>query len=588
MRYSFLLLLIFCSIIKCYAQSFASSLSGFESIGLTEKATPIEVCKAIPVGATWNAYIKKGSTSIWSGMHDFTGSVVGIKISKEKCLLYRIEDNYSESGWNDKLSSVTIYMAQYTEIPNSKKGYIFTGFEPVNGKSQSKMRNDGVAAMELVKTCESYEGVYWQYDNKQHFDVSNHINKGDLTIPDGYFTMDNIHFYDKSYRSNIYKDKDYPVIDCQTLIKMAMAGIPYEYSHYADKSYQFRQLNAYPWAMQTPNVWIYEMMEWCIASGYEVAPGPNFENLQAGDLIFFGGSRHEAQARTVGHVAIFTGRWVADKGYKPEGVSGKNYPMVYSFPIYDKNGAFLGNDTTTLHPQTIEVYTADDMLPNKCVVRHGFIDSHNKYVKRRDQVVMYARLPLNTKGCWNNRNMWDNPVNMVHTSSFDTDYRIDITGDGNPVALYICSLNQAGELLKEGRNIVTGIMPYSTNAFEKLPKGAKLVKTDYYDALLQRINLPDDVKFVKKYYTGVSLEKMREEYMYNGVNQYKVMNVQEPPILVTGVLKKGEQAIIDTQKGRIFTSEGSKLTLLNPHSSVPGMKVIYCPTGQEAMVTWEN
>lgn len=149
------------------------------------------------------------------------------------------------------------------------------------------MRNDGVAAMELVKTCESYEGVYWQYDNKQHFDVSNHINKGDLTIPDGYFTMDNIHFYDKSYRSNIYKDKDYPVIDCQTLIKMAMAGIPYEYSHYADKSYQFRQLNAYPWAMQTPNVWIYEMMEWCIASGYEVAPGPNFENLQAGDLIFF-------------------------------------------------------------------------------------------------------------------------------------------------------------------------------------------------------------------------------------------------------------------------------------------------------------
>ena len=584
---SHILLLFVIMSAKTHAQNNVI-LTGFASLGLTEEATPVEICKAIPEGTIWSAYITKGPISLWSGFHHFTGSVIGVKVSRGKCILYRIEDNYSESGWSESLSPVTIYMAQYSEAPDSKTGYVFTGFEPVNGKSQSKMRNDGVAAMELVRTCESYEGVFWQYERYQHYDVSNHLKKGDLSTPDGFHTTDSINFYNSNFRTGFYENKDYPVIDCQTLVKMAMAGIPYEYSHYADKSYLYRQLNAFPWAVQAPNVWLYELMEWCIASGYEVAPGQNFENLQAGDLVFFGGSPHEIHARTVGHVAIFTGRWVADKGYKPEGVSGKDYPIIYSFPIYDKNGKFLGNDTTTLHPQTIEVFMADDKLPNKCVVRHGFLDSRTKTTNRRDRIVMFARLPLNTKGMWNNRNMWDNPVNMIHTSSFDTDYRIEIIGDGKPVALYINSLNQAGLLQKNGKVIETGFMPYSTKTYEKIPEGAKTVKTEFYDASLRKVDKPIDAGFIRKFFAGVSLEKMQQEYMYNGVNQYKVMNVQEAPIIVTGTLKKGERAIIDTQKGRIYTSEKSKLTLVNPQNSNPGMKVIYCPTGQEAMVTWNN
>lgn len=583
-RFALLILLFFVVIaVKTHAQNNVS-FTGFASLGLTEKATPVEVCKAIPVGATWHAYIKKNGS--WAGYHEFTGSVVGIKISKDKCLLYRIEDNYSESGWSKDLSPTTIYMAQYTEIPGTKEGYVFTGFEPVNGKSQSKIRNDFVAAKELVETCESYEGVYWQYGNKQHFGVTDHLKDGDLTLPEGFFTSDKS--YETVYRTGSYLNEEYPVIDCQTLVKMAMAGIPYEYSHYADKSYLYRQLNAFPWAMQTPNVWLYEFMEWCIASGYEIAPGPNFENLQAGDLIFFGNSPHEAHTRKVGHVAIFTGRWVADKGYKPEGVSGKDYPVVYSFPIYDRNNNLIGNDTTTLHPQTIEVFQAPDMLPNKCVVRHGFIDFRTKYVDRKDLIVMYARLPLNTKGCWNNLNMWDNPVNMIHTSGVDTEYQIDITGDGTPVALYINSLNQAGVLRKEGGYIVTGLMPYSEKAYENLPLGTKEVKSEFFDTSLRKVDRKTNAVFIRKFFTGVNLEKMQREYMYNGVNQYKVMNDQEAPIIVAGQLKKGEKAVIDTRKGRIYTSEGSKLSLINPNNSNPGMKVVYCPTGQEVMVTWNN
>ena len=66
------------------------------------------------------------------------------------------------------------------------------------------------------------------------------------------------------------------------------------------------------------------------------------------------------------------------------------------------------------------------------------------------------------------------------------------------------------------------------------------------------------------------------------------MNASERPILVTGLLKRGEQAVIDTKTGRVFTSEGSVLTLHQGAESEPGMKVVYCPTGQEAMVTWNN
>lgn len=586
MKYVFFIVYALVSSIVVHAQNNNSCLTGFASIGLTDKATPIEVCKAIPAGTIWQANITKSIK--WSGYHKFTGTVIGFKISKGKCILYRIEDNYSESGWSKKLSPTTIYMAQYTEIPGSPKGYYFSGFEPVNGKSQSKMRNDFVAAKELVETCESYEGVYWQYDNKQHYGVSKHLQDGDFTIPEGFFTLDNTSFYNKSYRTGYYINNNYPVIDCQTLIKMAMAGIPYEYSHYADKTYQFRQLNAFPWSVQPPNVWLYELMEWCISSGYEVAPGPNFENLQAGDLVFFGGTPHEDQARTVGHVAIFTGRWVADKGYKPEGASGKDYPVIFSFPIYDKNNKFVGNDTTTLHPQTIEVFQSTDKLPNKCVVRHGFLDSRTRTANRRDNIVMFARIPLNTKGSWNNRSKWDNPVNMIHTSGFDTDYRIEIIGDGKPIALYINSLNQSGVLHKEGAVTVTGIMPYSVNAYERLPKGAKVVKTVYYDASMNAVDVLFNAKFIRKYFSSVTLEKMQQEYMYNGVNQYKVMNSQEDPIIVTGTLKKGEKAIIDTQKERIYTSEGSILSLKNSTNTNPGMKVVYCPTGQESMVTWNN
>ena len=234
------------------------------------------------------------------------------------------------------------------------------------------------------------------------------------------------------------------------------------------------------------------------------------------------------------------------------------------------------------------MFQSVDKLPNKCVVRHGFLDSRTKTTNRRDQIVMFARLPLNTKGSWNNRSKWDNPVNMIHTSSFDTDYHIEIVGDGEPIILYINSLNQSGVLHRKGNVIVTGIMPYSVNAYERLPKGAKIVKTLYYDASMNAVDDLAEAKFTRKYFSGVSLERMQQEYMYNGVNQYKVMNSQEDPIVITGTLKKGEKAIISTLKARIYTSEGSKISLKNSSKSDPGMKVVYCPTGQESMVTWNN
>lgn len=565
-------------------------LYGFESIGLTEKATPVEVCKALPTGAYWSAYITNAKQTIWTGYHDFSGTVMALKISDTRCIFYRIEDSYRESGWNAYLSSTTIYMGHCVINPALPKGYDFTGFEPINAKSQSKSRNNGLAANELVRICESYEGKLWQYETKHYPWIERNLDEGKLTCDKGFFTQDDIPYFKKFYRDGVYYQKSYPTIDCQTLIRMAIAGIPYEYSHYADSLYFNRHLNAFSWAMQTPNVWLYDLMEWCVSSGYEIAPGNHFEELQAGDLVFFGteGVASNPRLRKVGHVAMFTGRWVADKGYTPVGASRKAYKKIYSFPMYDKNGKFIGNDTTSLHPQTIEVFQAPDKLPNTCVVRHGFLDSRTKTSNRKDCIVMYARLPLNTNGCWNNRNPWDNPANMIHVSGLDTGFRIDLTGNGQPVTLYIGALNQAGMLKQSGKNILTDYMPYGESCYERIPEGAKMVKCEWYDALLKPLPNKNGAVYVRKTFTGVSLDKMKVEYMYNAVNQYKVMNASEMPIIVTGVLQKGEQAVIDTASGRVYTSEGSVLTLHQGAERGLGMKVVYCPTGQEAMVTWNN
>lgn len=565
---------------------------GFQSIGLTDKATPVDVYNALPVGATWHAYVENCQSGLWTGYHKFTGSLFAVKTHKDKCLFFRIEDNYDNNGWNDYMSSCSLYMAQYSRCQGNSVGYKFTGFEPVNGKSQSKMRNDGVAAMELVRVCESYIGKLWQYDDKQHLDIINHLKRGDLSVPKGFYTQDDVKQYKENYRTGIFENKDFPVIDCVTLIKMAIAGIPYEYSVYADKSYLYKQLNAYPWSMQPTSVWLYELMEWCITSGYEIAPGPNFENLQAGDLIFYTSdvlTKRDAQPRKVCHVAMFTGRWVADKGERPFGVSGKVYPIRYRFPIYDDKGKFLYNDTVTLHPQTVEVTGRFvDNEPNTYVVGHSYLDYRNKSYDRSAQIVMYARLPLNTHGCWNNRNKWDNPANMIHVSGFDTDYRIDLVGDGKPLTLYIGSLNQSGNLSGVGENVATDYMPYSPDAYETIPEGAKLTKEEYYDELLRITKSRTSAKYIRKFFSNTTLEDMQKGYMYNGVNQYKVWNEQESPIIISGTLKKGETAIFNTMTGRIYTSEGSVLTYHKGGTSNPGMKVVYCPTGQEAMVTWEN
>ncbi len=85
MKYVFFIVYALVSSIVIHAQNNNSSLTGFASIGLTDKATPIEVCKAIPAGTIWRANITKSLG--WSGFHYFTGTVIGFKISKEKCIL---------------------------------------------------------------------------------------------------------------------------------------------------------------------------------------------------------------------------------------------------------------------------------------------------------------------------------------------------------------------------------------------------------------------------------------------------------------------------------------------------------------------
>lgn len=570
---SVLVLLSFCTF--AFSQSI---LEGFGSLGLDNKATPIQVFKSTPANSVWFSDVNVPYESKWKDNDKFEGAAVMIKTADSNSLLLR----WDHDG---------IYVSHFSKEKKGN-GFSFSGFEPLGGQSQMNERNDELAARELVRVCESYEGQFWQYDNQMTQDIIKKINEGDRSVPNGLFTGDNRPLYKQKYRVGVYEGASFPVIDCQTLIRLALSGIPYEYSSYADSSYQFRELNAYPWSVQLSKGLFNELAEWCIKSGLEIDPGKNFENLQAGDLVFWGTNSGISDTRTrkVSHVAMYTGRWVADKGYLPKGISGKEYAKKYAFPLY-KNGVRIGYDTITMHPQTIEVDQAPDHLPNTCVVRHRFIDEedegNNVTSHKLSNVVMFARLPLRTKGSWSNTNPKDNPVNMIHTTGLDTGYRIDIMGDGKPFVLYIGSLNQAGTLAAINKDVVTGFMPYSKNAIENLPNKATVKERQYYDSSFKRVSNSDKACFVKHVISGPSVQKIQHEYMYNGVNQYMVYNQPEKPIIITGVLKEGETAIIDTKTGRIFTSRGSVINIDGTVSEFPGMKVIYCPTGQETFVTWE-
>ena len=242
----------------------------------------------------------------------------------------------------------------YEHLYKLEKGPAATSFsiapsdmqEPVYGNPCQPPKNNEEAARQLVSCAESYKGRQWSYDKSwQAKDV---------------YTMDG------PPASALFDEQHRGKINCMTLATLALNGINYFQSKYFDTSLPWRGVKYYSWGKYPNHLWFEAFTLWCYENGWEIDPGINYNNLQAGDLVFYGMKEYPAgstdrwsrQFRYIDHVAIYTGRWAPD----PD----------------------RGNE---LHPQSIEV------LQTQPIVVNNFIDRVSQSGK---EIKMFARMPLET------------------------------------------------------------------------------------------------------------------------------------------------------------------------------------------------
>ena len=242
-----------------------------------------------------------------------------------------------------------------------EKGPFATDFTPalrdeqdsVPYNSAERPANNPEAARQLVACAESYIGRGWVYGND----------------PTGDDTLTN----DGPSATSLYDENDVKQIDCQTLIRLAINGIPYFQSKYFNNDYPWRNAKYYSWGKDPDHLNLEGLSVWCYKNGWAISPGINWCNLQAGDLVFWGNnpakssySDYQRYFRNIDHVAMYTGRWVPDP-----------------------------NRDNELHPQSIEIGQTGD------IVKHNFIDRVNDNPQYTtgcsvEYIQLIARIPLET------------------------------------------------------------------------------------------------------------------------------------------------------------------------------------------------
>lgn len=215
--------------------------------------------------------------------------------------------------------------------------------EAVPFASNERPKNDPESARQLVACAESYKGKGWVYGQ-------------DPSREDTYT--------EAGPAVESLFDNGIKQIDCQTLMVLALNGIPYYQSKYFDNSLPWRGVHYYPWGKYPNHIWIEGFSLWCYYNGWEIDPGINYNKLEAGDIIFYGKIDYPADSnsgwkrtfRYIDHVAMYTGRWVPDP-----------------------------NRNNELHPQSIEV------LQDQPIVTNNFIDRISNSGK---EIKMIIRMPL--------------------------------------------------------------------------------------------------------------------------------------------------------------------------------------------------
>lgn len=294
-----------------------------------------------------------------------------------------------------------------------EKGAVATAFSlggrdlqgPPRIAPNDRPKNNPEAARQLVSCAESYlHPTRWTYGNKFH--------SSDPNTAAG------------PPQSAIFEEvggETKACIDCSTLMRLALNGIPYFQSKYFNENFLWRGAKYYEWAKYPKWNYFADFCYWCYENGWEIDPGINYGNLQAGDLVFWGGNPAKESAvegwydgfvvggfRSVDHIGMYTGRWAADP-----------------------------NRANELHPQTIEISNLSPVVKNNFLDRVS--DGTTVTSCSVEYIQMFARMPLESP--YTEYDSAQSGGNTIYSSYYKPS--VYAIGNGQPLKIDIYGRNYA-------------------------------------------------------------------------------------------------------------------------------------------------
>ncbi|MDY2983867.1 MAG: hypothetical protein SOR75_00870 [Synergistes jonesii] len=330
---------------------------------------------------------------------------------------------------DDSLVRSTLNDLGWKHLYKLERGAVATSFSMSKRDLQDayirpneRPKNNPEAARQLVSCAESYLGKEWVYGQEP--------SKQDTLTPEG-------------PPASALLNNGVKQIDCQTLMVLALNGIPYFQSKYFNSAFPWRSVKYYGWGKHPNHLYIEGLSRWCYENGWEIEPGVNYANLQTGDLVFWmalnPNSPFRRHFRGIDHVEMYTGRWVPDPERNNE-----------------------------LHPQTIGVALTDPVVRNNFLDRDK--DAGNSTARSPKFISMFARVPLESP--FTEYNSAHTTNNVIYSSYYKPS--LMAIGNGAPLNIDVYGRNYAvweignilpetGEKISAANRIRCGFVPLGCN-----------------------------------------------------------------------------------------------------------------------------
>lgn len=309
---------------------------------------------------------------------------------------FRVSSSMRDS--DDTLVRSTLNDLGWKHLYKLERGPVATSFsishrdmqEGAVFKSSERPKNNPEAARQLVSCAESYLGKGWVYGPKP--------STQDTLTPEG-------------PPASALLDNGVKEIDCQTLVALALNGIPFFQSKYFNSAFPWRSVKYYSWGKHPNHLYLEGLSLWCFKNGWEIDPGINYSKLEPGDLVFWtapspNDSPFLRHFRSIDHVEMYTGRWVPDPERNNE-----------------------------LHPQTIGISPTDPVVRNNFLDRDK--DAGNSTARSPKHIAMFARVPLESPFTEYNSRQTTN--NVIYSSYYKPSFMA--VGNGRPLRVDIYGRN---------------------------------------------------------------------------------------------------------------------------------------------------